>query len=231
MNGSRVAAPRAVLAWGFGVAGLVLYNWWVLVLFRPSLLRSPNELFSNLEVTGQPYATEMQHADLISGVLFVLAFLAVGWWSLHGGLREWVSMVVFGVAAALGGLFPETCPDEISSACKAQEWHFQLSIQEYLHVVAGIAEFGAITVALVFAYQRTRGHSGRIPATYRGLMLGAVIAYPGLAVAYLFNVAGSIVEGIFFIGFTIMIVIQLRERTHRDPLDAAMAVPGAVSSP
>ena len=39
------------------IGGLLAYNWWVLVPFKPGLLRSPDEFFSNLEVTGQPYAT------------------------------------------------------------------------------------------------------------------------------------------------------------------------------
>jgi hypothetical protein len=220
-----------VIAWFCGIAGLAFYNWWVLVLFRPSLLRSPNELFSNLEVTGQPFASEMQRADLMAGLLIVLAFVAVGWWSLRAGLREWVSMVVFGAAVAIGGRFPETCPDEISRACKDHEWHFQLSLQEYLHVIAGISEFAAITLALVFAYQRTRGRGGIVPIVYWGLLVGAIIAYPGLAVAYLFNFAGSIVEGLFFTGFTVMVVTQLRERTSSQEHEDSNSPPSEVRSP
>lgn len=35
---------RPALAWAAGSAGLLTYNWWVLVPFRPGLMRSPNEL-------------------------------------------------------------------------------------------------------------------------------------------------------------------------------------------
>ena len=42
-------------------------------------MTSPDELFSNLEVSGQPYATAMQHADLVAGILLAAAFLAAGW--------------------------------------------------------------------------------------------------------------------------------------------------------
>ena len=44
---------RLAAVWIFGVAGLLAYNWWVLVPLKPGLMRSPSELFSNLEVTGQ----------------------------------------------------------------------------------------------------------------------------------------------------------------------------------
>jgi len=64
---SRLSAVRALGAWIFGIAGLLLYNWWILAPFKPGLIVSPNELFSDLEVTGQPFATSMQHADLYPG--------------------------------------------------------------------------------------------------------------------------------------------------------------------
>src|SRR5215467_1840979 len=64
---------RRATAWGTGVVGLLAYNWWALVLLRPDLLRSPDEFFSNLEVTGHPYATLMQGADTLAGLLLLTA--------------------------------------------------------------------------------------------------------------------------------------------------------------
>ncbi len=61
---------RSVITWILGIAGLAAYNWWLLVPVRPGLMSSPDELFSNLEVTGQPFAALMQRADLTAGILF-----------------------------------------------------------------------------------------------------------------------------------------------------------------
>ncbi|HUY47526.1 MAG TPA: hypothetical protein VMV92_17630 [Streptosporangiaceae bacterium] len=85
---------RTAATWIFGITGLLAYNWWLLVPLRPGLMHSPNELFSNLEVTGQPFATAMQHADLLSGLLLAAAFLAAGSSSIPGGRREWLAMMV-----------------------------------------------------------------------------------------------------------------------------------------
>src|SRR5215472_18741052 len=92
--GPRPAARRAA-AWIFGITGLLAFNWWVLVPLRPGLMRSPSELFSNLEVTGQPFAAWMQHADVLSGLLLAGAFLAAGRRSIPGGWREWLGLLVF----------------------------------------------------------------------------------------------------------------------------------------
>jgi hypothetical protein len=202
-----------VAAWAFGILGLLSYNWWILVPLRPGLMRSPNELFSDLEVTGQPFATAMQHADLLSGLLLMAAFLAAGSRGIPDGRRDWWAMMVFAGAGTLGGVFPEVCADGINALCRNMEWSFRLPLQQYLHIVAGILEFGGITVALLFAYQRTRDQKTRIASAYRYLARAAFIAYPILGLAYLLNRLGGLVEPFFFVGFTVMVLTQLVERT------------------
>jgi hypothetical protein len=202
------------MAWIFGIAGLLAYNWWVLVPLRPGLMRSPSELFSNLEVTGQPFATAMQHADLLSGLFLLGSFLAAGSRSIPGGRRDWLAMMVFAAAGALGGLFPEVCADEISARCRTMEWNFQLPLHQYLHIAAGIFEFGGITLALLFACQRTRHERARTARVYRDLARAAAAAYPLLAAAYLLNRLGGVVEAVFFTGFTVMAATQILERTN-----------------
>ena len=204
---------RPVVAWTSGIAGLIAYNWWVLVGLRPGLMVSPNELFSDLEVTGRPFATAMQHADLASGLLLSVAFLAAGSRGVRGGRREWLAMMVFAVAGALGGAFPEMCSDGANAVCRSRELRFQLPVQQYMHIVAGILEFGGITVALFYAWRRTRDEKTANARVYRGLASTAFIAYPILGLAYLPNRLGSVVEAVFFVGFTVIVLAQLHERT------------------
>ena len=213
----HLLAGRRVVARIFGIAGLLAYNWWVLVPFKPGLMRSPSELFSNLEVTGQPFATAMQDADLLSGLLLLGAFLAAGSRSIPGGRREWLAMMVFAAAGALGGLCPEVCADEISASCRTMEWSFQLPLQQYVHIVAGILEFGGITAAVLFAFERTRGKQGPAARVYRGMAAAAVAAYPLLGAAYLLNSLGGVMEAVFLTGFTVIVLTQLSERTTPGP--------------
>jgi len=230
--GSRRAARRAA-AWIFGIAGLLAYNWWVLVLLRPGLMRSPSELFSNLEVTGQPFAAGMQHADLLSGLLLAGAFLTAGSRSVPDGWRDWLGMTVFAASGALGGLCPEACADEISARCRTMEWSFQLPVQQYVHIVAGILEFGGITVALVLAFRRTRGGQGIAARAYRDMAIAAVAAYPLLGAAYMLNSLGGVMEAVFFTGFTVIVLTQLYERTSpgRCRRPDSEALPGASRTP
>jgi hypothetical protein len=221
-DGRRAAGPdttisrsRQVLAWTLALAGLLAYNWWLLVPLKPGLMTSPNELFSNLEVSGQPYAAAMQHADLLSGVLLFGAFLAAGRRRIPAGHRDWLAMLAFAVGGAAGGLFPEVCADGISALCREQEVHFQLPAGQYVHIVAGIAEFSAITIALILAIRRTRPSHGRYATVYRRLGIGAIICYPLLGLAYLVNRMGGVMEAVFFVGFTVMVATQIAERTSR----------------
>ncbi len=218
---------RRVLAWTLALAGLLAYNWWLLVPLKPGLMTSPNELFSNLEVSGQPYAAAMQHADLLSGVLLFGAFLAAGRRSIPTGRRDWLAMLAFAVGGAAGGLFPEVCADGISALCREQESHFQLPVGQYVHIVAGIAEFGAITIALILAIRRTRQSNAGFGRVYRRLGIGALIGYPLLGLAYLANRMGGVMEAVFFVGFTVMVATQIAERTsHRCRPRPRAAPPG-----
>ncbi len=209
------------------------YNWWLLVPFRPGLMTSPNELFSNLEVSGRPFAAVMQHCDFASGILLLAAFgVASAGRVASGARREWAAMLIFAVGGAVGGLYPEVCADGISARCRSQEWRFQLPASQYIHIAAGIVEFAAITIALLLAFRRTRGglsRSARLsrPAgLYRALLAGAVIGYPLLGAAYLVNVWGGVMEAVFFAGFTVMVATQLAERTAAPGAAAAVSEPG-----
>jgi uncharacterized membrane protein (DUF485 family) len=218
-TGEYMALPRyrRSLAWTLTIAGLAAYNWWLLVPFKPGLMTSPNELFSNLEVSGQPYAAAMQHADLLAGLLLLAAFAIAGPATIAGGRRDWLAMLTFAVAGAAGGLFPEVCEDGVSAVCRQQEIHFQLPAGQYIHMVAGIFEFAAITAALVFAIRRARPGSGRTARIYRSLAIGALICYPLLGLAYLLDRMGGVMEAVFFIGFTVMVLTWITERTRRQP--------------
>jgi hypothetical protein len=204
---------RRVGAWALGIAGLISYSWWVLVPLKPGLMTSPDELFSNLEVTGQPYASLMQHADFVSGLLLVGAFLVAGYGS-RAGRREWLAMLGYGVSGALGGLFPEVCADGVNATCRQMEVHFQLPASHYIHMAVGIFEFFFITAALILAVRRTRGQHSRTARVYHWLAPAAVVAYPLLGLAYLVNRLGGVMEAVFFVGFTVMVLAQLAERTR-----------------
>jgi hypothetical protein len=205
-SSARVTAAK-VLA----IGGVVAYNWWVVVPFVPGLMPSINGFFSDLEASGRPHADLMSDADLLAGVLLVAALVLRGPHSNGSIRREWRWMVAFAVAGAIGGRFPYACSEGLSEACRQMEWHLQLPLHHYVHVVSGIAEFATITVAAVFAMRRTRGDGTVAARIYAGLVKVLVVGYPLLGLVYLTDRLGTLVEPIFFSAFSAMLLTEVFE--------------------
>ena len=199
---------------------MVAYNWWVVVPFIPGLMPSPNGFFSDLEATGARDATWMQHSDVAAGVLLVAAFLVRGATGRQGYRPEWKWMVLFAAAGGVGGAFPYACAEGLSATCRSMEWHLQLPFHHYVHVVSGIAEFATMTVAAVLAMQRTRGTGTPVARVYGTLVKGLVVGYPLLGLVYLTDRLGTLVEPIFFVIFSAMVLAEVYEAVSR-PTPAA----------
>lgn len=136
----------------------------------------------------------------------LLALLVLG--PPHGGRsrrREWGLLVVFAVAAGAGGLFPYLCPEGISAACRSAEWGLRLSWRHYLHLVAGLVEFGSASGAAVLAWRRTRRQRGFAPLVARAAVVVLAAGYPALAVTYLSDRLGALVEPLFFLAFSAVV--------------------------
>jgi hypothetical protein len=78
-------------------------------------------------------------------------------------------------------------------------------------VVSGIAEFATLTVAAVMAMQRTRRSGAPIARVYRVLVEVLVVGYPLLGLVYLTDRLGTLVEPIFFVVFSAMVLAEVFE--------------------
>ncbi len=194
-----------------GVAGVLAYNWWVVVPLVPGLMPSVNGFFSDLEVAGRPHAASMSDADLWAGVAMMAALLLRGPGSRHGARREWKWMLAFALAGAVGGRFPYACSEGLSATCRAMEWHLQLPLHHYIHVVSGIAEFAALSTAALIATNRTRGEGTHEARIYAVLVRALAFAYPFLGLAYLTDRLGVFVEPVFFVAFSLMFLTEIFE--------------------
>jgi hypothetical protein len=210
---------RRWLGWSLVVAGLACYNWWLPVALA-GRVPSVNALFSDLEASGQPSAAVYQRLDAASGVLLLLAFLLRG--PEAAGRAERRLLLAFAAAGTVGGLFPYRCPEGLDPRCRAAEWRLQLGLSQYAHVAAGIVEFGCATAIAVLAARRTRGGRDRVSRAYRGNALLLVAGYPLLAVAYLLHLLGALVEPLFFLCFSALVVL---ERLERPPQPAPRELP------
>lgn len=207
---TRAAAARVV-----GIAGVAAYNWWVVVSFVPGLMPSANGFFSDLEATGRPHAQLMSDADLLGGALILVALVLRGPRAMGGVRREWKWLLAFAAAGVVGGRYPYACAEGLSASCRQLEWHLQLPVHHYVHVVSGIAEFATVTVAAALAYRRTRGR--RTPEARAYALIVAVLAlgYPFLGLVYLTDRLGTLVEPVFFVAFSAMVLTELFEPVRR----------------
>jgi len=231
---SRVRAPRsaehssAALAAAkvLAVAGAAAYNWWVVVPFVPGLLPSMNGFFSDLEVTGRPHAAQMSDADLVAGVLMLAALLLRGSVSNNTPRREWKWVAVFAVAGAVGGRYAYACSEGLSAACRSMEWHLQLPVHHYIHIASGVVEFAALTTAAVIAMRRTRGDGTPQARFYAAVVKVLAVCYPLLGLVYLTDRLGILVEPIFFITFSAVVLAEVFEPTGHQANRSAWAERG-----
>jgi hypothetical protein len=222
---ARLAAAKAL-----AVAGVVAYNWWVVVPFVPRLMPSVNGFFSDLEATGRPHAALMSDADLLSGVLIGAALVLRGS-RAHGVVRkEWKWLIAFAIGGAVGGRYPYACAEGLNATCRQLEWHLQLPIHHYIHVLSGITEFATLTLAAVIAMRRTRGEGTREALVYSGLVKVLAVGYPLLGLVYLTDRLGTLVEPVFFLTFSAMILAEVAEPIWRDRGAPAWAEPVPVGA-
>ncbi len=91
------------------------------------------------------------------------------------------------------------------------EWHLQLPLHHYVHVVSGIAEFATLTTAAIIAWRRTRHEGTRPSRIYSGVVAVLLVGYPLLGLVYLTDRLGTLVEPVFFVAFSVMVLAELFE--------------------
>ena len=177
--------------------------------------------FSDLSADGQPHAIVLRRLDLAAATLILVALLLRGSASGDGPRREWRWLVAFAACGMIGARFPYACAEGLDSACRAAERHLDLAPHHYVHMAAGIAEFTTATVAIWLAHRRTRDDRDLEGRVAHLLIVVLVVAYPLLGVAYLGDRLGSLIEPVFFVSFSTMVVLELFE-----PVTRAARCPG-----
>jgi hypothetical protein len=205
------AAHRQVAARVLGIAGVISYNWWIVVPIIPGMMPSRNGFFSDLEVAGRPHANLLLNADLAAALLMVTALLLRGPNSQRGHRAEWYWMLVFAISGAIGSRYPYACSEGLSATCRHLEWTGQLPWHHYLHMGAGVIEFAALTIAAVLASRRTANASTPTSHAYRAVLIALLVGYPLLGAVYLTDRLGTFVEPLFFVVFCAMVLTELFE--------------------
>jgi len=205
-------STRVQLARGLAVVGALASNWWIAVPFLSRIVDPRLGLFSDLEVPGMTHANTFRGLDLLAGSLFLVALLMRGHSSATSLRRpEFPFLVAYSAATMMGALSPYVCAESTYASCRQLEWHLQLAPRHYFHIAAGIAEFALITVAAVLLDRRVRHLTPALARSARGALIAMALAYPALAVVYLFNRFGAFVEPIFFMAFGVVVFVEVFE--------------------
>jgi len=88
-----------------------------------------------------------------------------------------------------------------------------------------IAEFATATVAIWLAFRRTRGEQRVVARLSHALVIVMVVAYPLLGVAYLGDRLGSLIEPVFFVTFSAIVLIEVFEPSGPRPAPGQRQIP------
>jgi hypothetical protein len=192
-----------------GMIGLGAYNWWLAAPFVPGMQRDGSGFFSDLSADGQPHAAMLHRVDTLAGVLLVVALLLRGPFDGLTKRPEWPWLLAFAVVAAIGGMFPYACAPGYDAACRRLQYGFDLPLHHYVHMVSGVCEFFFATMAIwVARHSCPEGH--RLPGRVSHVLLPVlIVAYPILGFAFLRDRAGSLIEPVFFVIFSAIVVAEL----------------------
>ncbi len=202
----RLSASEVV-----GIAGLALYNWWVVVPFVHGMLPSANGFFSDIEASGLPHASLLQHLDLLSGVLLLATLALRGSAGLQYRGHEWGWLLGFAIAAGAGGKFSYACPEGLERGVPRPGTKPATSRPPlHPHPVGGpgVRHHHRGAVLGCAADSRPAHLAARV---YRSVLRLFYLAYPLLGLAYLTDRLGALIEPVFFISFTVLIITHLFE--------------------
>lgn len=203
-----------------GMIGLGAYNWWLATPFVPGMLRNRNGFFSDLAADGQPHAAMLHRVDILAGLLLLVALLLRG--PLDGLTKrpEWPWIVAFAVIAAIGGMFPYACAPGVDASCRRLQYGLALPFHHYVHMLAGIGEFFTASMAIWVARNADpEGHT--LPGRVSHVLLPALlVAYPVLGYSYFFDRAGNLIEPVFFLIFSAIVVAELSSPEARSGASA-----------
>jgi hypothetical protein len=206
---SFVTDGRLLAARVTGLVGLGAYNWWVAAPFVPWMTRSPDAFFSDLSADGQPHAAMLHRVDTAAGLLLLGALLLRG---PSDGVRnrpEWAWLVVFASVATVGGMFPYACTPGVDASCRHLQFELALPLHHYIHMLSGITEFFAATLAIWHARRfDPEGHT--LPGRVGHYLVPALfVAYPLLGIAYFRDIGGTLIEPVFFLMFSAIFAAEL----------------------
>ena len=208
----RTMPPALRTAKVLGVAGVLAYNWWVVVPFVPGLMPSVNGFFSDLEATGRPHADLMSDADLVAGVLLLAALLLRGSAARHG-VRRGVEMDGGLRGGRRGGGPLSLRLFRGPERHLPHSWNGTCSFRSTTTSTWSRASPSSprLTIAAVIAMRRTRQRRDPRGPRLLGGGQGSGRGYPLLGLVYLTDRLGTFVEPIFFITFSAMVLAELFE--------------------
>jgi len=187
--------------------GVALYNWWLGAAIA-GVLPSPNMLFSDLEASGGRYAHLFNSFDFAASALFLVALLLVG---SRGRRLEWTLMLWFAACGMSGGIFSYSCAEAVDPACRRAEWHFELPLTHYLHMLSGIFEFALVILVIMLARKR----HGEVRTVWRWVNRAQtdllLFALPLIAATYLLDRWEAAIEPLLLVVASSQVLASLTE--------------------
>lgn len=142
------------------VAGL-LYSAWVAEFFLDTGLDPAHSFLSELDAADQPYKEFFGTADLITGLLLVLAAVLGLWWIRRHRLTTvgWIALGIFGIATIADSQLPIECVAENDPGCPVEPSGLFPQLHHIHALTSTIAVFAVFTAMLAFTIASFRYRS------------------------------------------------------------------------
>ncbi len=142
----------------FGVAGILLYNNWLLALVLNPHATLAGATTSELVVNGQPSAIVFRIADILAGLLLLLGIGSIVS-SAHNQKQKFVlkfAMLVLGLSTIVEVFIPLDCLPALSSLCAQKERVGLLSWQHSFHIIESLVVYSLMFLLPLTAVRALR---------------------------------------------------------------------------
>ncbi|ORI24361.1 DUF998 domain-containing protein [Rhodococcus sp. 1168] len=139
----------------------VLYSAWVAEFFLDTGLDPARSFLSELDAADQPYKKFFGTADLITGLLLVLASVLGLYWSKRHRLTTpgWIALGIFGIATIADSQLPIECVAENDPSCPVEPSGLFPQLHHIHALTSTIAVFAVFTAMLAFTVASFRYRS------------------------------------------------------------------------
>lgn len=215
MHRKRLERGKYTWQYWFALAGIILYNNWLLAGFVNPRATWAGATTSELGVQGQPWANVFRVLDVLAGICFLLgmgAIVAVGKTPREQFMLR-VGMLVLGVSTISESILRLSCSSALSKTCALKEHTDNVDWQHTYHIVESAVSYLLLLLLPLAVYWAVRGRArlGHLRLWSKTLLAVMIIWFVESAARFAMDAdAFGYEQRVFIIIFSVWFVLTLQ---------------------